>query len=487
MSVNVHRNVPSKNKIVAVLGLFVGACCLSSSPCHAQRYLDRFTYQDKTIVRSDGFKDYAPQDWQEIACDEENKLDECLAYRDKWHQARDWAIDSNTCQWCPDDGKESCGRHRQSPINLKREVGLDLVTHPDVANECIDLHWMKYEDSTCSFNRLIEKDAFTIERHGLRVTQPIILESSQPGDKVGAVTDGSVVGVKDTVRIDCPGVRRGPKFGRLDYSKGFSKWWYLSHMDLKVPSEHTQDGKRYDAEIQIQHFYSDITNGNLNDMGIVAILLKAYDDAPPYRPLDKVICQWRRKEHEVRQQCGIDPIDSGYPGCFPLEKKNGKRRNLKQRDFPRTSHNETKRFQTIFDVIHHNDRHRDDPNHVQVKIHMDESNFEPAEEKDWDAWIEEQSNQMREEEELYSKMLHMEKSRTCGGNHTAANRTEKEVMEEEQTRRKLINYDEIPFFNYWPMLGVRTEYYFRYQGSQTIPPCYGKDIRGTKRGAVHWR
>lgn len=128
------------------------------------------------------------------------------------------------------------------------------------------------------------------------------------------MTDSTVVGMRDTVRIDCTVPGRGPRFGRLDYSKGFSKWWYLSHIDLKVPSEHYQDGKRYDAEIQIQHFYSDITNGNQNEMGTVAILVKAYDDAPPYRPLDKVICQWRRREHEIRKQCGIDPIDTGYSG-----------------------------------------------------------------------------------------------------------------------------------------------------------------------------
>lgn len=33
-------------------------------------------------------------------------------------------------------------------------------------------------------------------------------------------------------------------------------WWYLSHIDFHVPSEHTQEGKRYDAEIQMYHFYS---------------------------------------------------------------------------------------------------------------------------------------------------------------------------------------------------------------------------------------
>jgi hypothetical protein len=290
-----------------------------------------------------------------------------------------------------------------------------LDTHPELAHECIDLHWMKYEDSTCTFDRLIETDAFTIERHGLRVTQPLYLEPSVPGVKVGTVTDSYVVGVKDTVKLACDVPRRGLRFGRLDYSKGFSKWWYLSHMDFKVPSEHTQDGRRFDAEIQIQHFYSDIRNGNQNEMGTVAVLMKVYDDAPPYRYLDKVICQWRRREHEVRQQCGVAPVTTGYPGCFPLHKEttgkgNKPRRNLKQKTPEDEASREKpkRRFQTVFDVLHHNDRHRNDPNHTEVELLLHDSNFEPAEEKDWDAWIAEQSNQMRMEDELYYAMHRME-------------------------------------------------------------------------------
>jgi hypothetical protein len=45
-------------------------------------------------------------------------------------------------------------------------------------------------------------------------------------------------------------------WGRIDFSKGFSQWWYLSHIDFHVPSEHMQEGKRYDGEMQMYHFYS---------------------------------------------------------------------------------------------------------------------------------------------------------------------------------------------------------------------------------------
>jgi hypothetical protein len=44
-------------------------------------------------------------------------------------------------------------------------------------------------------------------------------------------------------------------YPRMDYSKGFPDWFHLSHTDIIVPSVHTQEGKRYDAEVHLAHFY----------------------------------------------------------------------------------------------------------------------------------------------------------------------------------------------------------------------------------------
>jgi hypothetical protein len=99
-------------------------------------YLDRFNY-DVTSPRTDGFKDFGPQDWGDIQCDEENSLRSCLVYTDKWETGREWAINKNYCRWCPIDDPESCNnRHHQSPINLRRAVGLEPGTH-HLTNECI--------------------------------------------------------------------------------------------------------------------------------------------------------------------------------------------------------------------------------------------------------------------------------------------------------------------------------------------------------------
>lgn len=37
------------------------------------------------------------------------------------------------------------------------------------------------------------------------------------------------------------------------------------------------------------------------------------------------------------------------------------------------------------------------------------------------------------------------------------------------------------------MIDVRTEYYFRYSGTQTTPPCYGKFVSGSRGQTNHWR
>lgn len=103
---------------------------------------------------------------------------------------------------------------------------------------CADGHWMAYFDSSCSFNELKNKDAFIIDRFALRIIQPIIDTNN----------DGSYT-------IDCRG-NNNAQWGRIDFANGFPDWWLLSHIDFHVPSEHTQEGKRYSGEIQMYHFYS---------------------------------------------------------------------------------------------------------------------------------------------------------------------------------------------------------------------------------------
>ena len=42
----------------------------------------------------------------------------------------------------------------------------------------------------------------------------------------------------------------------IDFSKGFPVPWLLQFTDISVPSQHTQDGQRYHAEVVLSHVYS---------------------------------------------------------------------------------------------------------------------------------------------------------------------------------------------------------------------------------------
>jgi hypothetical protein len=157
-----------------------------------------------------------------------------MGWPEGWEPGIQWELEENSCRWCPEGGSVDCGTHHQSPINLERNRA---ITTDRMYNECIDKHWMAYHDSSCSFGDLVRKNAFTIERHALKINQPV--------RDLG----------NDEYIVDCNG-NGEPRFGRIDFSKGFSDWWHLSHMDFSVPSEHTQEGKRYSGELQMYHFYS---------------------------------------------------------------------------------------------------------------------------------------------------------------------------------------------------------------------------------------
>ena len=132
------------SQATTLLLLLVGSSTTTTVVAQEQ-YLDRFTYEGTSQPRGDGYTDYAPQDWNSINCPVDDPED-CLAYIDKWKTGRNWTLemDVDVCLHCPADdpdgtlttSSESCEKHHQSPINLKREYGLEPGTHPN-ANECI--------------------------------------------------------------------------------------------------------------------------------------------------------------------------------------------------------------------------------------------------------------------------------------------------------------------------------------------------------------
>lgn len=140
---------------------------------------------------------------------------------------------------------------------------------------------MQFKDGTCDWEDV--EDQFVITRHGLQHKIPV----KSNGD-IGCKANN--------------GERRWPK---LDYSKGFQDWWFLSQTELSVPSEHVQHGKRYAAEVVLSHFYE--FKHAWNHVGKVAVFLQDYEGEAPWHFLDKLICRWRREEEKVRSKCNLPP------------------------------------------------------------------------------------------------------------------------------------------------------------------------------------
>jgi hypothetical protein len=125
--------------------------------------------------------------------------------------------------------------------------------------------------------------SFEINRHALQIHTPIR-------------SDGDV---------DCVNNANERKYPKLDYSKGFPDWWWLSRTDISVPSQHVQEGKRYAAEVTLAHFYE--IDHYKNKLGHVSIFMQDYEGQKPWPFLDKLICQFRKAEEDKRKACNLPP------------------------------------------------------------------------------------------------------------------------------------------------------------------------------------
>jgi hypothetical protein len=81
---------------------------------------------------------------------------------------------------------------------------------------------MRYWASECDFADM----KFEVMAHTLRVYRP---------------------------RRKCPG-RFQPQ---LDFSRGFPAPWRYAFTDISIPSQHTMEGRRFDAEVIMSHAYGE--------------------------------------------------------------------------------------------------------------------------------------------------------------------------------------------------------------------------------------
>ena len=177
-------------------------------------------------------------------------------------------------------------------------------------------------------------------------------------------------------------------------------------------------------------FYSvsgeDSKAGVPNQMGTVSIFLEAYSGAKDYNVLNKLICQWRRVEEETREACGLPSITSTYSGCPKYSRgqasifddTSNRNRNLRT----------ATKAQSIHDVLAEKlEEAREDPSMYEPLTMTKKDDFEEPE-QEWDEIIQEYYQQG------------------------------------EQDHGRHLGYENVTWHNYFGLLDVKTEYYFRYSG-----------------------
>lgn len=131
---------------------------------------------------------------------------------------------------------------------------------------------------------------------------------------------------------------------------------------------------------------------------------------------------------------------SKYPGCFPYDRTEASVPfRSGERKLNQTSSKKPRLRRSPIDF--------NAPLEEQEKeLKIDPRNYRPAErtEEEWAAWQEE-----------YSRKHPLNSTNPWGNG-----------------RRRLVDYDHVPYDNYQFMTDCRTEYYFRYEGTTTYPPCF---------------
>jgi hypothetical protein len=172
--------------------------------------------------------------------------------------------------------------------------------------------------------------------------------------------------------------------------------------------------------------------------GTVAVFLSASDDVDDFGVLNEVICAWREDEQMTRGECGLDPVDSIYDGCPDYRKNETVRRNRDLRVTP----------------------DRISPNDILLRNMLN----------------------LASDRNAKSVIIRSDNDLDDGEADDAIDTDE---------RRLLYDFngtEELNWNNYFALDHVNTEYFFRYAGTQTIPPCYGTFLEGDNRKQTnHWR
>lgn len=157
-----------------------------------------------------------------------------------------------------------------------------------------------------------------------------------------------------------------------------------------------------------------------NEMGTIAVFLQEDNSVSEYPLLNRLICQWRKVEEDTRKACGLGSVSSAYSGCTIYNTPSTRKLRGKAK--------------TAIDVLWGSPSVANETYQPKtVQFYDEDYNLTRWDEDEWQNFI---TQLVQEEEDV------------------------------KQEHRRLIDYSEAPYTTYFPMIGCRSEYFFRYSGTQ---------------------
>jgi Eukaryotic-type carbonic anhydrase len=228
---------------------------------------------------------------------------------------------------------------------------------------------------------------------------------------------------------------------------------------------------------------------SLVQMAAVSIFLEAFDNADDYPVLNKLICQYRKVEEQTRRRCGLSSVLTSYPGCTVYTRGHSTATVNVTLDFGwdssvsesgsnstegEASGNSTDR------MVRRRMQQTQTAHDIMVEDYLEYSAREEREGESEDepfqprrlALDENEMDNINVDWEAFIQSVYAEEDAFKNGH-----------------RQLETDYTDVSWNNYFPMLGCKTEYYYRYSGTMTVPPCYGRLRLGADNRANtnNWR
>jgi Eukaryotic-type carbonic anhydrase len=233
-------------------------------------------------------------------------------------------------------------------------------------------------------------------------------------------------------------------------------------------------------------------------MAALSIFLEAFENADDYPVLNKLICQYRKVEEQTRRRCGLPSVLTSYPGCRVYTRGHSDATVNITLDFGWSSSvSEGDSNSTDSETEDSGNSTESNTNSTERMVRRRINEAKSAHDIIVEDYLEYSAREERaggsDEEPFQPRRLVLDENEMDNINVDWEAFIQSVYAEEDAYKnghRQLeTDYTDVSWHNYFPMIGCKTEYYYRYSGTMTVPPCYGRLRLGenNRQNTNNWR